>query len=124
ADYLVLTLPHTPETENILDADRIATLRRGAVVINVGRGALIDEDALAGALRDGTLRGAALDVFRTEPLPSNSPFWALPNALVMPHTSPTPNRFWRREVDLIVENLRRYEAGERLLNVVDKRAGY
>ncbi len=124
ADYLVLTLPHTPETENILDAERIATMRRGAVVINVGRGALIDEDALAGALRDGTLRGAALDVFRTEPLPSDSPFWALPNVLVMPHTSPTTDRFWRREVDLIVENLRRYEAGERLLNVVDKRAGY
>ena len=124
ANYLVLSLPHTPATDNILNAERIANLRPDAVVINVGRGALIDEAALTCALEAAAIRGAALDVFRNEPLESGSPFWDLDNVLVMPHTSPTTDRFWRREVDLILENLRRYEAGEPLLNLVDKQAGY
>ena len=76
------------------------------------------------ALRSGALRGAGLDVFRAEPLPPGSPLWSLSNALVLPHVSGTSHRFWRRETDLIVANLRRYLSGEPLLNTVDKHAGY
>lgn len=124
ARYVVLSLPRTPETENILDARRIALLQPHAVVVNVGRGELVDEAALASALRDRAIRGAALDVFHTEPLPPHSPFWALPNVLVMPHVSAATHGFWRRQVALVVENFRRYDAREPLLNLVDKKAGY
>lgn len=124
SQYLVLALPRTAETEGLLDRQRIASLPPDTVVINVGRGELIDESALAAALAAGRLRGAALDVFVQEPLPPESPFWGLPNVLVTPHVSATTHRFWRRELDLILENLRRYERGEPLLNTVDKAAGY
>ncbi|HUE97369.1 MAG TPA: D-2-hydroxyacid dehydrogenase [Longimicrobiaceae bacterium] len=122
--YLVLALPRTADTEDFLDRGRLDTLRGDAVVINVGRGELLDEEALTDALRRGRIRGAALDVFRAEPLPSDSPLWALPNLLITPHVSATTDRFWRREVDLITENLARYERGDPLLNVVAKHAGY
>jgi phosphoglycerate dehydrogenase-like enzyme len=94
------------------------------VVINVGRGELIDEPALLHALRAGAIRGAALDVFHEEPLPPDSPFWALPNLLITPHVSATTHGFWRRETDLIIENIGRYSRGEELINTVDKKAGY
>jgi phosphoglycerate dehydrogenase-like enzyme len=124
AEYVVLALPRTAETQGLLGETRIASLRRDAVCINVGRGELVDEDALARALAEGRIRGAALDVFREEPLPSTSPLWSLPNVLITPHVSATSHRFWRREVDLIVENLGRYERREPLRNLVDKGAGY
>ena len=124
SDYLVVTAPKTEETAGMVGARELALLPRGAVVVNVARGGIVDEDALAAALGAGTLRGAALDVFATEPLPPSSPLWGLPNALLLPHVSGTSHRFWRRETDLIAENLRRYLAGERLLNTVDKHAGY
>jgi phosphoglycerate dehydrogenase-like enzyme len=108
----------------MVGARGLALLPRGSVVVNVSRGGIVDEGALVDALRAGRLRGAALDVFSTEPLPPSSPLWDLPNALLLPHVSGTSHRFWRRETDLIVANLRRYLAGERLLNTVDKRAGY
>ena len=122
--YVVVALPSTPETRGLLDARRIATLRRDAVLINVGRGDLIDEDALAEALHSGAIRGAGLDVFRQEPLPETSPLWDLPNVLITPHSSASSDRYWRRQTDLIVENLQRYSRGEPLLNTVDKQAGY
>jgi phosphoglycerate dehydrogenase-like enzyme len=122
--YIVLAVPRTAETETLLDRSRIETLRRDAVVINVGRGELVDETALADALAAGQLRGAALDVYQREPLPEDSRLWDLSNTLLTPHVSATTDRFWRREIDLILENLRRYERHEPLLNVVDKRAGY
>jgi phosphoglycerate dehydrogenase-like enzyme len=124
SDYLVVTVPRTAETEGMVGARELALLPPGAVVVNVSRGGIVDEEALAGALRGGRLRGAAFDVFATEPLPASSPLWGLPNALLLPHVSGTSHRFWRRETDLIVANLRRYLAGERLLNTVDKHAGY
>jgi phosphoglycerate dehydrogenase-like enzyme len=124
SDYLVVTVPRTRETEGMVGARELALLPRGAVVVNVSRGGIVDEDALADALSTGALRGAGLDVFATEPLPPSSPLWGLPNALLLPHVSGTSHRFWRRETDLIVANLRRYLAGERLLNTVDKHAGY
>jgi phosphoglycerate dehydrogenase-like enzyme len=124
SDYLVVTVPRTPETEGMIGARELALLPGHAVVINVSRGDVVDEAALAQALRSGALRGAGLDVFREEPLPPESPLWGLPNALLLPHVSGTSHRFWRRETDLIVTNLRRYLAGEPLLNSVDKQAGY
>jgi phosphoglycerate dehydrogenase-like enzyme len=122
--FVVVAVPRTADTERFMDADRIAMLRADAVLINVGRGELLDENALLSALREGRIRGAALDVFCEEPLPPESPFWSLPNVLITPHVSGTTRNFWRRQVDLIVENIRRYLAGDPLLNTVDKREGY
>jgi phosphoglycerate dehydrogenase-like enzyme len=94
-------------------------------VVNVARGALVDEAALVKLLQQGRLRGAVLDVFRQEPLPASSPLWHLPNALVAPHVSPvSPGRFWPRQLDLFLDNWRRYGRGEPLRNLVDKQAGY
>jgi len=121
---VVLALPRTAETEKFMGAERIAMLRPDAVLINVGRGELLDEDALLRALEGGRIRGAGLDVFHEEPLPASSPFWVHPRVLITPHVSATTSGFWRREMDLILENLRRYERGAPLLNVVDKQAGY
>ncbi len=122
--YLVLSLPNTPVTVGLLDRRRLARLRAGAVVISVGRGDVLDEDALAAALGAGRLRGAGLDVFTREPLPPDSPLWTLPNVLITPHVSATTDQFWRREVDLIVRNLHLYRRDEPLLNLVDTLAGY
>jgi len=122
--FVILSLPRTDETEYLLRRERLALLRRDAVVINVGRGELIDEDALIETLSAGAIRGAGLDVFVREPLPPDSPFWRLPNVLVTPHVSATTDQYWRRETDLIVENLGRYSRGKPLRNLVDKRAGY
>lgn len=126
SDALVLSAPDTPETRGILDRDRIRALPRGAVVVNVSRGSLVDEDALVEALRDGHLRGAALDVFAAEPLAEGHPFWGLPNVLVTPHVSAVSRRFWRREMDLVLENFRRLRSGPDtpLLNEVDPERGY
>ena len=124
SDFLVVAVPQTDATTAMIGARELAMLPPGAVVLNVARGGVIDEDALVGALRGGRLRGAGLDVFSHEPLPGSSPLWVLPNVLVLPHVSGASHRFWRRQTDLIIENLRRYAAGEPLLNTVDKQAGY
>jgi phosphoglycerate dehydrogenase-like enzyme len=124
ADYLVVTVPRTEETEGMIGARELRRLPKNAVLINVSRGDVVDEEALVEALGTGVLRGAGLDVFAAEPLPPESPLWALPNALLLPHVSGTSHRFWRRETDLILGNLRRYLSGEPLLNTVDKQAGY
>jgi phosphoglycerate dehydrogenase-like enzyme len=124
SDYVVLTVPETPETTGLMDADALARMPAHAVLVNVSRGGLIDDDALVAALRAGTLRGAALDAFGTEPLPADHPLWTAPRTLLTPHTSAYTHRFWERESDLLLENLRRYRAGEPLRNVVDKAAGY
>jgi phosphoglycerate dehydrogenase-like enzyme len=124
SDYLLIAVPSTSATRSLIGANEMAALRRGAVLINVARGDVLDEDALAAALRSGALRGAALDVFRVEPLPPNSPLWTLPNVLITPHVSATTPRFWMREVDLIRDNIARYLAGRALRNVVDKQKGY
>jgi phosphoglycerate dehydrogenase-like enzyme len=124
SDFLVVAVPQTDATTAMIGARELAMLPPGAVVVNVARGGVIDEDALVDALRGGRLRGAGLDVFGHEPLPADSPLWALPNVLVLPHVSGASHRFWRRQTDLIIQNLRRYAAGEPLLNTVDKQAGY
>jgi len=124
ADAVVLTVPLTDETRGLLDARRIAAMRRGAVLVNIGRGGTVDEAALAAALADGRLRGAALDVFETEPLPATSPLWGVPNLLVTAHYAGATPRYGERAMALALENLARYRAGEPLKNVVDKRLGY
>lgn len=123
-DFLVVSVPETPETRGMVGARELALLSSNTVLVNVARGGVVDQAALVDALRGGGLRGAALDVFDQEPLPALSPLWTLPNVLLLPHVSPTTDRFWRRQTDLLVENARRYLAGRPLLNTVDKQAGY
>lgn len=125
ADVLVLAAPFTADTSEMMTRERLMRLPQGAIVVNVARGALLDEDAVADLLERDRLRGAVLDVFREEPLPATSRLWSLPNALIMPHTSPvSPRRYWPRQLDLFLTNWHRYARGESLLNLVDKQAGY
>lgn len=119
ADFLILAAPHTPETEHVIGKAELALLKPGAVIINVGRGELIDERAMIRALESGELGGAALDVFEEEPLPQDSPLWTMPNVLISPHSASTSDRENERIVDLFCENLRRFLAGEDLLNVLN-----
>jgi phosphoglycerate dehydrogenase-like enzyme len=124
-DVIVLAAPLTGETKGLLTAERLALLPASAIVVNVARGALLDDEALVERLNAGLLRGAVLDVFREEPLASTSPLWQLRQVLLTPHVSPvSPGRFWPRQLDLFLDNWRRYSRGEPLRNVVDKRAGY
>ena len=119
AEFLVLIAPHTDETERMIGARELALLPAGAGVINIGRGALIDEGALIAALQSGHLGGAALDVFAKEPLPKDNPLWNMPNVLISPHSASTSDRENARITDLFCRNLRHYLAGEPLLNVLD-----
>jgi len=124
SDFVVLAAPLTAETENMIDAETLAAMKPGSWLINVARGRLIDERALLRALRDGPMGGAILDTFRDEPLQPSSPFYDLPNVIVTPHTSWSSSRVLDRSVELFADNLRRFAAGEPLLNVVDPRQGY
>lgn len=125
ADIVVLSTPLTAETRQVLDARRLRVLRPGTIVVNVARGALLDEAALVEGLQAGRLRGAVLDVFAKEPLAAASPLWHLPQVVWTPHVSGvSPRRFWDRLQDLFLDNWARYRAGEPLRNLVDKRAGY
>jgi phosphoglycerate dehydrogenase-like enzyme len=121
ADYLILTLPLTPESRGLIGATVLAALPASAWLINVSRGALVDEDALLAAVRARRLAGAVLDVFGQEPLPADHPLWDAPNVTITPHVSGATSRF---RDDLFVENVRRYLAGEPLLNPVDPGRGY
>lgn len=124
-DVLVIAAPLTPDTNGLLTAARIDCLRVGAIVVNVARGALIDEHALVLALRAGKLRGAALDVFREEPLTPDDALWKAPAMLITPHVAAiSPRLFWPRALDLFLDNWERYRTGAPLRNVVDKDAGY
>jgi phosphoglycerate dehydrogenase-like enzyme len=126
SDFAVLTLPHTPATDRIVDGAAIAALPSHAVLINVARGRVLDEDALADALRRGAIQGAALDVATVEPLPADSPLWDVPKLVLTPHVSAIndPNGWWDLVAGLMRENVARYAARRELLNVVDGAAGY
>lgn len=122
AEIAVLLLPQTPETENLLNAERMAQMPKGAVIINPGRGPLIDDDALLAALDSGRIGHATLDVFRIEPLPPEHPFWAHPKVTVTPHIASETRASSAARV--IAENIRRGEAGEAFLFLVDRTRGY
>jgi phosphoglycerate dehydrogenase-like enzyme len=124
SDFIVLAAPLTAETEGMIDEAALTLVKPGAWLINVARGRLVDERALLRALREGPLGGAVLDTFREEPLMPGSPFYDLPNVIVTPHTSWSSGRVLDRSVELFCDNLRRYAAGEPLLNVVDPSVGY
>jgi len=124
SDVVVLAAPLTAETEQFVNRAALDEIKRGALLVNVGRGRLVDDGAVVAALSDGRLGGAALDVFTKEPLAPDSPYWDLPNVIVTPHSSGTMEDYWTPLVGLFAENLRRFESGRPLLNVVDKTAGY
>ena len=122
ADVITLIMPHTPETENMIDAAAIACLKPTAILVNIARGQVIDEDALIVALQERRIAGAALDVFRTEPLPADSPLWSLPNVFINPHSASTADSEDAKITALFCENLRYYLDGEfgRMRSVLDK----
>jgi len=124
ADYVVLAAPVTDNTRAIANAERLALMKPDACLINVGRGQLVDEAALATALREKKIGGAALDVFPKEPLAAESPLWDVPGLLITPHTAALTDKLWERHYALFLENLRRYLNGQDLLGVVDKGKGY
>ncbi|MDP9266149.1 MAG: D-2-hydroxyacid dehydrogenase [Chloroflexota bacterium] len=124
ADYLAITAALTAQTRGMVSADVIARMRPTAWLVNIARGAIVDEEALLAACRDGRIGGAALDVFSSEPLPADSAWWDLPNAIITPHVSNSSPRVQERTLALFVENVRRFQRGEQLLNLVDKRVGY
>ncbi|MCS6801000.1 MAG: D-2-hydroxyacid dehydrogenase [Chloroflexota bacterium] len=124
ADVVVLTAPHTAETRGLIGARQLQTMKRSAYLVNVARGALVDEEALAAALREGVIAGAALDVFQTEPLPPSSPLWDLDNVILTPHVSGSYEGHFHRVLRLFIANLERYIAGQPLLNVCDPEKGY
>ncbi len=124
SDFVVITVPMSHETHHLIDAQSLAQMKPDAWLINVARGAVVDEAELVRALQEGRIGGACLDAFEEEPLPEDSPLWDLPNVIITPHNSGLSHRLHERSADLFLENLRRYMAGEPLLNVVDKKAGY
>jgi phosphoglycerate dehydrogenase-like enzyme len=124
SDYVVLAAPLTPETKGMIGARELETMKPTAVLVNVSRGPLVDQEALTEALANARLRGAALDVFAKEPLAADHPLWSLANVLITPHVSAVTDAFWEREAELITDNFRRFAAGEPLRNLVDKEAGY
>lgn len=124
ADFLVLAIPGTPATQKLINAERLSRLKPGSYLINVGRGTTVDEESLIAALRSGHLAGAALDVTAVEPLPADSPLWHMEQVIITPHSSPSSAVNTERRVAIFCDNLRRYQAGEPLINLVDRRAGY
>jgi phosphoglycerate dehydrogenase-like enzyme len=124
SDFVVLALPLTPDTEDLFDAPMLAHIKPGGWLINVARGRLVDERALVRALEEGALGGAVLDTFRDEPLPPDSPLYAVRNLIVTPHTAWSSGRVLDRSIELFCDNLRRFSAGQPLRNIVDPDLGY
>jgi D-2-hydroxyacid dehydrogenase (NADP+) len=124
ADHVAITLPLTKKTKGMIGAEELALLRPSAYLYNIGRGQLIDQDALIAALRDGKLAGAGLDVVDPEPLPADSPLWEMPNVLITGHHAVATPRLWERGIVLLEDNIDRFLKGGELRNEVDTKAGY
>jgi D-3-phosphoglycerate dehydrogenase len=124
SDVVLISCPYTPETRHLIDRERLAIMKPTAILVNIARGGIVDESALADALRAGGLAGAGLDVCETEPLPPDSPLWDVPNLIITPHCAGLSHHRMRKLLDFFCENLRRYQAGRPLLNLVDQRKGY
>ncbi|MCA9858499.1 MAG: D-2-hydroxyacid dehydrogenase [Thermomicrobiales bacterium] len=126
SDFVVLSTPHTPDTENLIDAAAIAAMKPGIVLVNIARGIVIDEDAMIEALRSGQIAFAGLDVFRTEPLPTESPLWEMPNVLIAPHSASTAWSENQRITDIFVRNIPLFLEGryDEMSPLLDKQRGY
>jgi phosphoglycerate dehydrogenase-like enzyme len=124
ADYLAIAAPLTSATRGAISREVISRMKPTAWIMNIARGAIVDEPAMIEALQAKRIAGAALDVFETEPLPPESPLWKLENVVITPHNSGSSPRAGERTLALFAENLRRYKAGEPLINRVDYEAGY
>jgi phosphoglycerate dehydrogenase-like enzyme len=124
ADVLVLALPLTPATQGLFGERLLRRMKSSAILVNIGRGALIQEPALVRALREGWIGGACLDVFGTEPLSPTNPLWGMPNVLLTPHVAGLHPDYMARSADIFLDNLKRYVGGKPLLNEVDLQAGY
>lgn len=124
SDHVCLCLPLTSATKYTIDRDELDRMKRTAYLYNIGRGALVNQEALIAVLRGGTLAGAGLDVTTPEPLPPDSPLWEMSNVLVTGHTAAGTPHYWERGMDLLVENVRRFLAGDDLRDTVDIKAGY
>ncbi len=120
----MLACPATEETRGLIDRAAIQALRPGAVIVNISRGSVIDEQAMIEGLESGRIGGAALDVFATEPLPEDSPLWTLPNVLISPHSASTVHAENRRIVDIFLDNLARFRDGRPLRNLYERERGY
>jgi phosphoglycerate dehydrogenase-like enzyme len=124
ADYIVVSTPLTNDTRGMIGAAELKAMRRNAVLINVGRGPVVDEAAMITVLKTHRIKGAALDVFEHEPLPPDHPLWTLDNVLISPHGADYTSDSHERAMRCFLDNLARFERGEELMNVVDKNAGY
>jgi D-2-hydroxyacid dehydrogenase (NADP+) len=118
ATFVAIALPHTPATDGLFSVPEFEAMREDAYLINVARGPIVDEEALVGAIEDGEIAGAGLDVFETEPLPEESPLWGMDEVIVTPHKGSATNRYHLDIADLVAENVRRYRSGEELKNRV------
>jgi phosphoglycerate dehydrogenase-like enzyme len=123
-DYVVVAVPLTPETAGLIGAAELRAMKSSAYLVNIARGSIVDEAALAQALEQGWIGGAGLDVFEQEPLPADSPLWALENLLISPHVAGFTPRYDERATALFAENLDRYLSGKPLQNLVDRAKGY
>jgi len=124
ADFVVLTVPLTPDTDGMIGEQELRAMRPSAYIVNIGRGGTIQEKALIQALQDGWIAGAGLDVFDVEPLPSDSPLWGLENVIITAHYAGLTPYYEERAMNIFLHNLKLYQAGKPLDNVVDKRLGY
>ena len=124
SDAIVVLLPLTPETRRLLDRRALSRMPEGALLVNLARGGIVDEEALVESLEQGHLGGAALDVFDEEPLPAESPLWDTPNLLVTPHMAGLSGDYLDRALEIFIENLERLERGAPLHNEVDRERGY
>ncbi len=124
SDFIVVVLPLTDETYHLIGEREFEMMKRKPYFFNIGRGAVVDEKALVKALKEGKIRGAGIDVFEDEPLPSDSPLWEMENVVVTPHVAGLFPNYWEEPTNLFIENFKRYVNGEELINIVDKFAGY
>jgi phosphoglycerate dehydrogenase-like enzyme len=124
ADIVVLSAPLTDKTYHLIGRNELAVMKKNAFLVNIGRGKLVDEPALIAALKEKRIAGAALDVFQTEPLASDSPFWDMENVSVTPHYSGTADDLWGKIAALFCENAIRFISGKRMLGIVSKKKGY
>jgi len=124
ADFVVLALPHTKDTHHFMNKERLEVMKQQAVLLNIGRGGVVDEQALIRVLQEKKIGGAALDVTEKEPLPQESPLWSMENVVITPHHSGISEKYMERAIDLFYLNLQAYLKGERLPNLIDKERGY